>query len=419
MVQTREELINHLTEAAELEHGLLCQYLFAAYSMKKHHTSEQITPAQAELVREWEAHILGVAREEMAHLGTVSNLLSAIGGAPQFGRPNFPQRSYYFPSESGEDCSYVEFKLEKFSDSSLRRFVRFEAPVPECEDIAEGIAPEPPTYDTVGDLYEKIKQGFINISEQELFIGPRSAQDVDDWARNMKLFTVTDRVSALKAIDCIIEQGEGPPTRSKTQVEDPQEDSPLRSHYHRFKRIREQLAAEKERDPDFDPARQVAPNPLTQPHRDSSGEATIITHPGTLKVAELFNAVYGTMILMLMHFYSFADESKERRERLRASIRQIMSSAVRPLGEILTEMPVSKDAAEQKAGPGFEFYTDLRLPHQTRNRWIIFRERLAQEAAECERISSTNRVSPRFAMLHENFEVLVRTVEDIAKLKGL
>ncbi len=36
VIDTREELINNLTEAAELEHGLLCQYLFAAFSMKKH-----------------------------------------------------------------------------------------------------------------------------------------------------------------------------------------------------------------------------------------------------------------------------------------------------------------------------------------------------------------------------------------------
>ena len=78
-IDTREELINALTEAAELEHGLLCQYLFAAFSMKKHPT-EGATWPQLELVRSWEAHILRVAREEMAHLGTVTNLLTAIGG---------------------------------------------------------------------------------------------------------------------------------------------------------------------------------------------------------------------------------------------------------------------------------------------------------------------------------------------------
>ena len=61
-IDTREELINALTEAAELEHGLLCQYLFAALSMKKH-PSENVTWPQVELIRGWERHVLRVARE--------------------------------------------------------------------------------------------------------------------------------------------------------------------------------------------------------------------------------------------------------------------------------------------------------------------------------------------------------------------
>ena len=35
MIDTREELINALSEAAELEHGLMVQYLFAAFSIKR------------------------------------------------------------------------------------------------------------------------------------------------------------------------------------------------------------------------------------------------------------------------------------------------------------------------------------------------------------------------------------------------
>ncbi|HYT09134.1 MAG TPA: ferritin-like domain-containing protein [Mycobacteriales bacterium] len=34
---------------------------------------------------------------EMLHLALVANLMSAIGAAPTFTRPNFPQRSGYFP----------------------------------------------------------------------------------------------------------------------------------------------------------------------------------------------------------------------------------------------------------------------------------------------------------------------------------
>ena len=90
MIDTREELINALSEAAELEHGLMVQYLFTAFSMKRR-TDEGITRVQQALLVDWEETILRVAHEEMYHLANVCNLLSAIGGAPQFQRPNFPQ----------------------------------------------------------------------------------------------------------------------------------------------------------------------------------------------------------------------------------------------------------------------------------------------------------------------------------------
>ena len=45
----------------------------------------------------WRKTLSGIAVEEMLHLALVSNLMAAIGAAPVFGRPNFPQRSRYFP----------------------------------------------------------------------------------------------------------------------------------------------------------------------------------------------------------------------------------------------------------------------------------------------------------------------------------
>ena len=298
-IDTREELINALTEAAELEHGLLCQYLFAALSMKKH-PSEDVTWSQVELIRGWERHVLRVAREEMAHLGTVSNLLTAIGGAPQFRRPNFPQQARYFPEPLGDDVQHVEFTLEPFSISALERFIRFEMPEEKLRVTLEAVAPDPIEYVTVGDLYGQIREAFETLNERELFIGPRMAQDTDDWAANLKLRNVVDRATAVKAINDIIEEGEAAPETLPT------------SHWATFVRISEELDNEVKQNPDFDPARPVAPNPLTRQHRDFSSGATTINDPDTLEIAELFNAVYGTMMLMLMQFYAFADDSTEQ-----------------------------------------------------------------------------------------------------------
>ena len=139
-IDTREELINALHEAIQIEHGLMLQYLYAALSCKRS-PREGLDDRQVEFVRDWEARVLKIARDEMAHLATACNLLNAVSGTPNFSRPNFPQpRGRWFP---------FDFQLEKLSDASLGRFVRAESPVsyPSAPPLA--IAPDPITYDYV------------------------------------------------------------------------------------------------------------------------------------------------------------------------------------------------------------------------------------------------------------------------------
>src|SRR5438105_14489294 len=76
VIEHREALIYMLCEAAELEHGIMCQYLFAAFSLKET-LDEGLTAAQLEAVRRWKAAIMRIAGEEMMHLALVQNLLSA------------------------------------------------------------------------------------------------------------------------------------------------------------------------------------------------------------------------------------------------------------------------------------------------------------------------------------------------------
>lgn len=121
---------------------------------------------------------------------------------------------------------------------------------------------------------------------------------------------------------------------------------------------------------------------------------------------------------MLMQFYAFADETEEQRLGLMATIRQSMSGVIRPLGELLTEMPVSPEHPGKTAGPGFELYTDLRLPNHTRNAWIIFHERLLTEAQECGRLSCLKEAPPRLAYLYQNLARLATNIERLMKVRG-
>jgi hypothetical protein len=65
-VNDREQLIYLLTEAAEIEHGLMCTYLYAGWSLKRS-VAEGLTPAQLAAVDRWRKEIRSVVMEEMAN----------------------------------------------------------------------------------------------------------------------------------------------------------------------------------------------------------------------------------------------------------------------------------------------------------------------------------------------------------------
>ena len=80
VIEHREALIYILCQAAELEHGIMAQYLFAAFSLKQSE-DEGLTAAEAAAARRWHGQISHIAAQEMLHLALVQNLLSAIGAA--------------------------------------------------------------------------------------------------------------------------------------------------------------------------------------------------------------------------------------------------------------------------------------------------------------------------------------------------
>src|SRR5262245_61450705 len=85
----RDEATFLLHTGAEVEHALLVQYLYAAYSIK----SPKDVPAEyASKVQSWKRTLLGIAREEMGHLITVQNLLKLIGGPITLDREDYPFR---------------------------------------------------------------------------------------------------------------------------------------------------------------------------------------------------------------------------------------------------------------------------------------------------------------------------------------
>ena len=77
-IETREELIYMLAEAAAIEHNVMCCYLYGIWSMKRGER-DGLSPEHAKIVASWKYAMSSVAVEEMTHLTLAGNLAAAIG----------------------------------------------------------------------------------------------------------------------------------------------------------------------------------------------------------------------------------------------------------------------------------------------------------------------------------------------------
>jgi hypothetical protein len=398
-IATREGLIAALNEAAEIEHGLLLQYLFAALTLKQS-PDENVTPEQFVQLRKWKGIILSIAVEEMGHLGTVSNLLAAIGVAPRFERPEFPAPTGYYP---------FPFELLRFSEEALKRFVTAELPrggkvedclVDETLKPPREIAPEVPSYKYVGELYDQIAAGFRSIPEDVLFIGSPTRQVDNNWSVNVRMQMITDRTSALQAVEAIVKSGEGSPEHR------------VGTHYGRFCQMWRGF-----RSSPFEAARPVVRNPRTRELRGlpSKGTYTLITDPTGLAVGELFNATYAVMLRLLAQFFGNAGESDSQRDTIRSAAARLMSVAVRPIAEVLTTLPAMTNG-DETAGPSFELYLPIIVPPEPKNRWILLIESLDGIVREADRIagSGANSTVARLGAIADTLRIMQRTLEEAA-----
>jgi hypothetical protein len=355
----------------------------------------------------------------MEHLGLVCNLLTAIGGTPHFRRPSFPHAIPYCPP-------YPTFELLPFCEATIRRFACFEQLHRPTGDDKGNLAPD--QGETVGMLYENIKQGFKCVSgtfqrdkSGVLFIGPGEAQIVNRHLGlpqghfDVDLLAVDDLQSAVRAVDHIIEAGAS--TAPHNHV----------SHAERFEQILAELVHMRRHHPDFEPARPVAPNPVTRASDETISDITPVTHPVTRQAFKLFNVAYDSTMLMLTRFYAHTDDTPAEREGLmKTAFFPMMTTVIRPLGEILTHMPVDDPASQATAGPGFEFEADLPLHPLRRSAWTFLYERLQTLATLCGDLSLrienahtpwAEKVEPRVAFLQENLQRMVSNFERSMRLR--
>ena len=338
VIEHREALIYMLCEAAELEHGIMCQYLYAAFSLKQSQ-DEGLTAEEETAVRKWRKQISHVATQEMLHLSLVQNLLSAIGAAPHLSRPNFPQPASHYPAG-------VHLALLPFGDEALRHFMFLERPEGMDLEDAEGMAafqkaapapamqhgdivPRGQDFATVGHLYRSIEAGIAHLAEKygerSLFVGPPRAQATQPYFGWPELVAVTDVASAQRAIDEILEQGEGPRGYWKD------------AHFGQFVAILDEYMQLCEANPAFDPVRPVVPLNVRPAERDT--DIPLVSDPVTRRVMDLFNVSYEILLLMLQRFFAHTEETDPQLKALADATIALMFGAIKPLGDLVTDAP--------------------------------------------------------------------------------
>lgn len=381
----KETLAAYIKEAAMLEHQFMCQYLYAAFSLKKQ-PDATCSPAQLEVVRRWASQIYMIARQEMEHLSIANSLLTAIGSQPWFGHTNFPTQSFWYSTpalqhrallqgaDAPKPCDFP-FLLQAFDLSVAKRFCCMESPL--IDDVKKQdrknvlewcYAPDgdcgcvPKTLEatssqplfisqldssandvqpgTVQELYGAIAEGLKYLNEKlgskALFSGHQSGQSQIPSEYDIYLFTICNLDTALTGIRLITQQGEGidgPPGYD--------------SHFQNYYDIAVEYTQMLEYDSKFSPSLPLPLDP--QPGQYRIGE--------TATAVEAFDKGYVAMLYMLAAYYAnYNPSTYNQAPYLFQALEQTvfaptMTMLIRSLAEVITQLPADKSGAP--AGPIF------------------------------------------------------------------
>ena len=372
----RDEIIFLLHTAAEVEHALMVQYLFAGWSAMFDETR-------------WSSTIRLVAKQEMGHLVTVENVLRSLRGPLNFEREDYPFRTALYP---------FHFALEPLSRGSLAKYVIAEMPknpltlpldppltAADLDDIRRDahLGNMKEMVNRVGDLYEHV-QFLIAEHLSDLDFSPATAgfqADPEDWhadfVEGMIIEKITNKAEALSALRKIAEQGEGV---GETGGEDL-----LKTHFYLFLKIYRERLAQGD-GPDV-PVRDLPTDPSTsaQTSADSEIELNRISHPVARHLAQLFNLRYRILLVDLAHALSIESDllpkdpaapNDPQKPSGRAELREWTFEEMRRMPDLarsLVSLPRRDglDVGPPFAAPPFELPYTLALPDQELDRWLL------------------------------------------------
>jgi len=379
----REGLLHALYEAAELEHNLMCTYLYAAFSLKSG-VEEGLRAEEAASVARWRREIIAVAIDEMSHLAAVWNITSALGGAPRVGRTNFPLDPGYLPAS-------LVVKLTPFNAALLQHFVHLERPIGSGEPEGQGFAPERVfvrgsvgsrltpmgvDYATVGEFYAalgaSLRTFVAKVGATEEFCGDPALQLSEREIDLAGARRVVCLKTALAAFDSIVRQGEGA------------SDDSADSHFRRFCALRTEFAVLEAANPAFAPSHAAATNPVLRRPPRPEGRVWIEAE-ASIVVVDLANATYQLMLRLLAYAYAVPAPHPDKALALELGVAAMR--AVTLLGEQAARLPAGPTNPGCNAGMSFTTLRDAAALPPGPAAGRFFRERFADLATAAARIS--------------------------------
>ncbi|CDG83588.1 ferritin-like domain-containing protein [Janthinobacterium agaricidamnosum] len=414
----RDYIAYLLSIDAEIEHCLMVQYLYAAYSLG----GPQVPQAYRDVVRNWQEVILGIAKEEMGHLISVQNSLRLIGAPLHLEREDTPWDVPFYP---------FPFMLEPLTLDSLAKYVYAESPVgwdggELGDEIRLRVHAQTSTPHQVSELFNTLiplvaDPDYLPDDAFDPATYPAQA-DFAEWGRGYQggqrgntggvrpaqtpdvlVKPQTCRDDMVEALKAIAEQGEATT-------------GAVASHFVRFLRIYVEMRELTEQVPlhageweaarptgytddkwrsvqphskislqggvrhaaHWAPARKVAINPYVSLDPDLEpelgGGATRITDPQSALWATLLNLRYRMLLTYLIHSFTLygglnaAGLITPRGTIVNATFGEMYN--LRAISDILTQSPLSAtDPDAGYAGPPFQMPYTLNSPFGEKNRW--------------------------------------------------
>ena len=343
--------------AAEVEHALLVQYLYAAFSLD---------PSAAGVSGTAFKDIFTTAQEEMGHLMTVQNVLLALGEAPSLCREDMPVDTSFYP---------FPLMLEPVSKSSLAKYVLAEMP-------DGGLSPDKLSQvradagcsgsfpvNQVGHLYQAITG---SLQGGDAIIDASSVEfqgDPADWGAGSPSVTrnhngdptqvgpgifvarIRTKAEAIDALKIIALQGEGAAGACGPD-----------SHFERFLEVYESAVLAP-----GSISLAVPTHPNTRANPSADEYQGTITNKMSRLWAQLLNSRYRMLLAYIGH-YLVTGQGAHGRRKLADSAFDEMSN-ITTLAQHIVTLDRTAAPGDGKAGPPFEMPYTLQMPTRSINRW--------------------------------------------------